>query len=405
MSEADVGIWLGLGVLVAFIGYSVLSQAISKTLLTLPIIFTFVGFSMSSAGAAEIDILEQRHVVRLIAEIALIVVLFTDSSQVRVRIFRQTWHYAKPMLLVGLPLTVALGTATVLFLNPAMGVSAALLIAALLSPTDAALGQTVVTSPDVPEHLSKTISIESGLNDGLAYPFVLLGALLVSVGAGSETDGLAFHALKEVILAPVAGIAVGWTAAKLINLAHARGTMEESASGVVVLSAAFSSYLFSLAIGGNGFIAAFIGGMAFGNTLRVDRDYAKEFLESFGQILTMTAFLLFGLVMLPESLAVLDFDSLIFALLFLTVIRMLPVYLSLTGSGLSARERLFLGWFGPRGLASILFALIVTESFKFEGQNLLLSYVGITVFLSVILHGVSAMPLAKWIGKKAVPKG
>jgi NhaP-type Na+/H+ or K+/H+ antiporter len=389
-----------LGILVCIFLYSLLTNAISKTILTLPIIFMVVGYLSARPieALAEPELLDEGK--RLLAEITLILVLFSDASHVRFKTLRMNFNVPLRMLAIGLPLTLGLGTTVALLLNPESGLAMALLTAAVLTPTDAALGQTVVTSEDVPEHLRETINVESGLNDGLVLPFVLFGAILASAGMdGANTDGLAGAAMLQVILGPLVGIALGWGFAKAMDYAQTRDLMAEAAGGVAFLVVAFSAYIGSELIGGNGFIAAFIAGMVFGNTYQHKIHFIGEFMEGVGQLLTMFAFLVFGALLLPDGLEHMTWSAVILALLFLTVVRMFPIWLSLLGTGLALREKLFLGWFGPRGLASILFTLIMMDEFDFPGEKELLACVSMTVFLSIILHGVSAAPLSKWIGR------
>jgi NhaP-type Na+/H+ or K+/H+ antiporter len=195
------------------------------------------------------------------------------------------------------------------------------------------------------------------------------------------------------------GIACGWGLAKMMDFAQRRDWIAEAAAGVEFLSAAFISYVGSEIIGGNGFIAAFVAGMVFGNTYKHKIHFIGEFMEGVGQILTMFAFLVFGALLLPDGIEHISWKPVVVAIMFLTVVRMLPIWVSLLGTSLAYREKLFLGWFGPRGLASILFTLIMTDEFDFTGEAELLACVSMTVFLSIIVHGVSAAPLSKWIGK------
>ena len=388
---------LALVVIVCTIVYSMLSKAISKTILTLPLLFVALGLLCAPVTPALGSPEELRGTARLVAEITLVLVLFTDASSVRFAQLRNTYTIPLRMLVIGMPLTIVLGTVAVLFINPETGLALALLTAALLTPTDAALGQTVVTSPDVPRHLSQSINVESGLNDGLALPFVLFGAILASQSAAG-TDGLALMALTQVILGPIVGIAVGWSAARALDYVQQRDWIVDSAQGVVFLGTAFVSYLASELVGGNGFIAAFVAGAVFGNVYRHDIHFITEFMEGAGQLLTMAAFLIFGALMLPDGLAHMNWPTVAVALSFLTFVRMLPIFLSLAGTGLAVRDKLFLGWFGPRGLASILFTLIMMEEFDLPHAEELLACVSLTVGVSVLLHGVSATPLARYIG-------
>jgi NhaP-type Na+/H+ or K+/H+ antiporter len=390
-----------LAILVAFILYSVVTRFIDRSLLTLPIIFMCLGFALSEPlrSAAPPEVLHEGK--RLLAEITLVLVLFSDASHVQFSQLKQSWGLPARMLVIGLPLSIALGTLVTWLVSPEGGVAMALLTAAVLTPTDAALGQSVVTSANVPEKLSETINVESGLNDGLVLPFVLLGAILASAGmAGANTDGLALTAILQVVLGPLAGIATGWGVAKLMDFAQARRLIAASAEGVVFFSASFAAYVLADSVGGNGFIAAFVAGMIFGNTYKHNIRFVREFMEGAGLLLTMSSFLVFGALLLPDGLAHASLKTVLIAVLFLTVVRVGAIWLSLTGSGLKTHEKLFLGWFGPRGLASILFTLVIIDEFEFPNEAELLACVSMTVALSILVHGVSSTPLARWIGRR-----
>jgi len=393
-----------LAILVAFVAYSLISRWVEKSIVTLPMIFMALGYLLSDALHLGTDPELLHSAKRLLAEITLVLVLFADACHVRFSQMRANWQLPARMLLIGMPLTIALGTVFAYLLNPASGLAVSLLTAAVLTPTDAALGQSVVSSPDVPPRLSQTINIESGLNDGLALPFVLMGAMLAAQAldpahaAGTETLGSKI--LLQITLGPVIGIALGWALAWLMDWAGNRNSMAEPAAGVVFISTAFAAYLLAEVVGGNGFIAAFVGGMVFGNCYRHNIHFITEFMEGAGQILTMSSFLVFGAFLLPDGLAHVSWQAVVLALLMLTVVRMLPIYLSLMGTDLAPREKLFLGWFGPRGLASILFTLIMMDEFDFPHEEELLACVSMTVMFSIILHGLSALPLTKRIANK-----
>jgi NhaP-type Na+/H+ or K+/H+ antiporter len=340
-----------LAVLTCIFIYSLLTNAISKTIVTLPIIFMGVGY----LSARPIEALAEPEVMnegkRLLAEITLVLVLFSDASRVRFTALRQNFKIPLRMLVIGMPLTIGLGMIVAYGLNPESGLAMALLTAAVLTPTDVALGQTVVTSADVPERLRQTVNVESGLNDGLVLPFVLFGATLASAGMnGANTDWLATSALVQIIVGPLVGIAFGWTFAKVMDAEQDQNLMAESAGGVAFLSVAFSALFGAEIVGGNGFIAAFIAGMVY------------------------------GALLLPDGLDHVTWKVLLLAILFLTVVRMLPIWLSLLGTGLALREKMFLEWFGPRGFASILFTLIILDEFDFPGEQELLACVSMTVF-------------------------
>lgn len=386
----------------AFVVYSLLSKWVARTVLTLPIIFMVLGYLLTGPLHANSDPEVIHEGKRLLAEITLVLILFTDASHVRFQQLRKSWQIPTRMLVIGMPLSIALGTLVAYLVSPASGLALALLTAAVLTPTDAALGQAVVSSPDVPKHLSQTINVESGLNDGLALPFVLLGAILASTGvAGAHgTDSLAMSVVLQLTLGPIVGIAVGWFLAKAMDWSESHDAMAEPAAGVVFISAAFVAFVLAEYVGGNGFIAAFVAGMVFSNTFRHDIHFISEFMEGAGQLLTMSSFFIFGAFLLPEGISHMSWRPVVLGLAFLTVIRMASIYVSLWGTGLPAREKLFLGWFGPRGLASILFTLIIMDEFEIPDEEVLLACVSMTVMFSIVLHGLSSMPLTRLIGRK-----
>lgn len=390
-----------LSILLAFTAYSLFSNSIARSVVTLPILFTALGFLMSGTLQESLPAALIYDGKKVLAEITLVLVLFSDASHVRFSKLKTEWQLPARMLVIGLPLTVALGTAVAYWLHPTSGWAMALFTAAVLTPTDAALGQTVVTSDKVPAHLSQTINIESGLNDGLTLPFVLLGAILASTAAAGagNTAGLALGALQQVILGPLVGIVVGWLAARAMDWAKSRDTMDQAGGAVVFLCTAFTAYVFAGLVGGNGFIAAFVAGMVFGNTFRHNSRSISTFMDGEGQLLTMAAFIMFGAFLLPVGLAYATPGTLLLSILFLTVVRMLPIFLSLAGTGLPLREKLFLGWFGPRGIASILFTLLMIDQFDFPKEEAFLATVSLTVGLSILLHGLTANPLSNLIAK------
>lgn len=291
-------------------------------------------------------------------------------------------------------------------LFPTLSLWEAALLAALLAPTDAALGQSVVSAKVVPIRVRQAINVESGLNDGIALPAVLLFAALAS--AQHEATGVGEwlgFGLLQVTLGPLVGVAIGYVGTRLLDAGAERGWMNTSFQGIGILSLALLTYVAAELIGGNGFIAAFIAGMVFGNSIRHPCAFLFEFMETEGQLLMLITFLVFGAALLPEGLQHLNPTILLYAVLSLTVVRMAPIAISLLGTGVRLPTQLFLGWFGPRGLASILFVLLILEKSEVVHRNELLSITIVTVGLSALLHGLTAAPLANLYGRLAVRMG
>ena len=378
--------------------FSLLSRRIESSIVSLPMIFTALGLLLGQVGLDLVPMEIGHETIHLIAEITLILVLFSDASRVRfASLFAHSTIPAR-MLLIGMPLTILLGTLVARWVSPDEPWALAFLVAAILTPTDAALGQSVVTSPNVPGRIGQSVNVESGLNDGLALPVVLIAAIFAA-GAGGMAgehapDNLVAFTLMQVVLGPIAGIVIGFGAAKLLDNAVDRNWATEVSQGLYFLSVAVFAYFGAEFVGGNGFISAFVAGLVFGNTLRAPAMFIHEFMEGEGQLLTLLTFLVFGAVLAPVGLEHASLKSVMLAIAFLTVVRIVPICISLTGTGLSAYEKFFLGWFGPRGLASILFALLVLERFDIPGGEELAACVVLTVLLSIVLHGVTATPFS-----------
>ena len=310
------------------------------------------------------------------------------------------------MLVFGMPLVILFGTAVAMALPLGLELWEAALLAAILAPTDAALGQSVVASPLVPSRIRQALNVESGLNDGIALPFVLLFAYLAAdIMEPSGGRNWLMFAAAQIGLGFGAGIAIGGMAAALIDWAARKGWMAETYEGPAVIGAALLAFAGAELVGGNGFISSFVAGMVFGNLVRGRCSFLFTFAEAEGQFLTLLTFLIFGAAIVPEALGHLTWTMLFYAVLSLTVIRMVPIGLSLIGTGLRTPTLLFLAWFGPRGLASILFALFMLEETDLPQSPTILSVVVLTVSLSILAHGVTAAPAARRYGRQMQADG
>ncbi len=380
--------------------YSLISGRLQGTIVTAPLVFIIFGYAVGNGGLNLADLGIGHSAIHVIAEFTLILVLFTDAARIDLNRVRLDHNLPTRMLIVGLPLAVVAGTVVASLLFPAFSLWEAALLAALLAPTDAALGQSVVTAKAVPVRIRQAINVESGLNDGIALPAVLLFAALAGTthGVTPASEWIRFG-LLQIILGPLAGIAMGFAGARLLDTAIERGWASGTFQGIGILSLAVFTFAVAELIGGNGFIAAFIGGMVFGHSIRNPCTFLFEFMETEGQLLMLITFLVFGAALLPEGIAHLNAMIFLYAVLSLTVIRMVPIAISLLGSGVGLPSHLFLGWFGPRGLASILFVLLILEESEAPHRDELLSVTVITVALSALLHGVSAAPLARRYGR------
>ena len=357
---------------------------------------------MSEHGLGLFELEVTGPAVHGLAELTLVMVLFTDASRIDLACLRREGGLPLRLLGLGLPLTILAGTAAGLMLLPGFGWVEAALLAAILAPTDAALGQAVVSNPLVPVRIRQTLNVESGLNDGIALPLVLV---LASVAGATEGETDTYHWLRftalAVTLGPAVGVAVGWAGGRWLERGVATGWITAPFERLSSLGLALLAFAGAELVGGNGFIAAFVAGLTLGNVGRNVCETLYEFGETEGQLLTLLVFLIFGAVMVPDAIANLSLAVVAYALLSLTFIRLLPVALSLLGTGLRMPSVAFLGWFGPRGLASILFALVVVEEGELAVGPMLKDVVVLTVLLSAMLHGATAYPFARRYGAYA----
>ncbi|MGO4603964.1 cation:proton antiporter [Terrabacter sp. 2YAF2] len=382
--------------------WGLVSKRLARADLTAPIVFVVVGAALAWAGL--VDGPDESATLTPLVEITLVWVLFSDAAHLPMReLRRDVWRYLR-LLAVGLPLTVLLGWALAAWLWPGLGLWLALFVGAALAPTDAALGIPVVTNPVVPSRIRQLITVESGLNDGIATPIVTVAIAGAAAAAGLEGHEGAGHAVVQLALGVVVGSAVGAGGGWLLRLARRRDLAAEDFTGIAVLALGLLAYSAALVLGGNGFVAAFCGGLAFGACAGRRGPAELVYLEQTGELVSALVWLAFGAIAIPIMLDRVDALMLLYAAISLTLVRMLPVALSLVGSGLDRRTVLFVGWFGPRGLASLVFALLALEALGPVADEAV-AVVATTVLLSVLAHGVSAAPLAARYGRTAAAAG
>jgi len=394
----------GLLIVALFVAlFAMVANRLAATIITAPMVFLAFGTAMAITGWFPDG--ETEHVLHLVAEIALVVLLFLDASQIDLTALRKHHLWPERMLLFGLPLAILFGTGVTWVFFPAWPLAALALLAALLAPTDAALGQAVTSDMRVPERVRRGLTVESGLNDGMALPAVLLFASLAAqVMDGEDRNWIAFAA-GQLTLGPIAGILIGYIGGKMLLFAQDRGLTAPTFEGIGALALAGSAYLLATEIGGNGFIAAFVGGLVFGNVVKGRCKFIFEFTEGDGQLLSWAAFFLLGLVLVPEALTQLTLPMLGLILVSLFVVRPAAIWIALLRTDASPPTRFFFGWFGPRGLATALFALLIVPQIGEELAGPILAVAINTVWISALLHGISAVPGARIYADMVARKG
>jgi sodium/hydrogen antiporter len=382
-------------------GYALFAARLDRWSIGPALAFIAIGILLSDDVFGWISIQPEAEPVKLLAEVTLTLLLFADASTIRVQALRQDAAVVSRLLVVGLLLTIALGALMAGLLFPGVSVGIALLIGAALAPTDAALGQAVVTNQAVPARVRRILNVESGLNDGIATPFVIL-AIALATAEGTGGSGWLGDAIRETGIGVGIGVLLGFGGGMLLRIADARHWTSGTSRQLFVLALAIACYGVATSVGGNGFIGAFVGGLAFGGGSRQREAGAVRFTETQGSMLAIGVWAAFGLTLAGRLLTDLwDVRAILYAVLSLTILRMLPVAIALLGTRFAPRTVLFIGWFGPRGLASIVFLIIGIEGLARAGVDSgpLAATVAWTVLLSVVLHGLSAGPLAARYGR------
>ena len=397
MQEYPIIIFAGLLIFT----YGLFSRLSERSPISAAMVFVSVGIIASPLGLDLLEIGLTAPVVRVIAEVTLALVLFVDASTINLKSFMQRKRLPFRLLLIGLPLTMVFGVVLAVPLFHGMNIWAIALMAFILSPTDAALGQPVITNPRVPDEIKEAINVESGLNDGIALPPVLacIGALSVAPAERMDMHYWIGFTLQQFILGPLCGSLVGWVGGVFIDLASKRDWMNPTFQRLAAWSLAIMAFTLAEEFHGNGFIAAFFGGLMLGVKTPIVRERIHEFGEAEGQQLALLIFLMFGLALVPKAIGYWDIKAWAYAIMSLTIIRMIPVAVSLTGTALTKSSVAFIGWFGPRGIASVLYLLIVVSELGVQGYERMMSVIVLTVLLSVCLHGITAVPLSHMYAK------
>jgi sodium/hydrogen antiporter len=389
----------GFAILLAFIViYTVVAVWLGRRSITMPMVFLAVGAITGAQGLGWITFSFSSEEIKRLVEITLALVLFADSSTLSIRQVKEDAGLPARLLGLALPLIILFGGLLALAFFPQEGVGFAFLIASILAPTDAALGLPIFTNKRVPVRIRRALNVESGLNDGIATPFVTLFAALAVAEETQKVASWLSSALIEILAGVAVGAALGMLGGWLFASAMRRRLTSRATEQIGTLALALAIYFGSITLGGNGFIAAFVGGLFFGYITRHKQHQAVEFTEAASTLLSIMVWTIFGGLLVIPLFTAFNPLALAYAVLSLTLIRMAPVALSLVGMRFRRDTQLVMGWLGPRGLASVVFTIIAYESFQEVGRpyDALFAIAGWTIVLSVLLHGFSARPLARW---------
>lgn len=377
---------------VLLIGYGALSGRLQSTVVTQAMVFVAFGVLVGGRVLQLVDVDVANQFVRHLAEATLALVLFTDAVRINLGTLRRESVVPARLLGFGLPLTIVIGVLAGLALFPELDVWTAAALATILAPTDAALGLPVVSNRRLPSRIRQGLNVESGLNDGVCVPLLIIFLTIAQAEEGVGDVEPLRVVLEEIGFGAVGGVVAGVLGAWVLRTFATKGWMDATWKQINAIATPLLAYTVASALGGSGFIAAFVAGIVYGVVAGDTAEAATLMAEQSGELLNAVTFLLFGSVLLGPALGELDWRIALYAVLSLTVVRMLPVAVSMLGTGMRRVTVGFLGWFGPRGLASIVFVLLLVEQTELPERSLMLAVVTWTVALSVYAHGMTAWP-------------
>lgn len=388
-----------------FILLGLISKKIKHSIITAPMVFVLIGLLFGSDIFGIIDINFDSKTIRIIAELTLVLVLFSDASRIQVKTLVKEHNIPLRLLTIGLPLTMVLGSALCFWLFEGLSIWQAAIVGIILTPTDAALSHSVVGIKEVPVRVRQSLNIESGLNDGLVVPFLIVFLSYANVFEKNMSLGKWFILLlSNILVGIIIGIIIGYVGGKIFEKSIQKKWTSSTFSKIATIALALLAYASAQLLWGNGFIAAFVAGITIAHTSKPLVEVIHDFAAIEGQFFALLLFLVFGLSIAGPIIFSLTLKEVVYALLSLTLVRMIPVWISLIGCKLKWQTYLYFGWFGPRGIASIVFSLMIVEQNIIPQALRIFMICGATILFSIYLHGLTAYPGAIWYAKTIQPK-
>jgi NhaP-type Na+/H+ or K+/H+ antiporter len=379
--------------------YSLVSHRLERTVITGPMVFCLAGLALSLDPSVLESMRIERDSFLILTELALVLLLFSDATHIDLQALRRYERLPLRLLGIGMPITILLGTLGAALLFPGLSIWEAGILGAILAPTDAALGEVIVNSPRLPFRIRQAIFVESGLNDGMAVPFLIFFMDIARQRSEGGGHLLFRYALEQIGIGVSVGLLAGFAGGWLLARADRRGWINDSFHHLGVMAIPVLCMMSVEPLRGSMFIAAFVAGMALKGAYKGAVEKVVEFSGDWGQLLNMFVFFTFGLIAGPLLITV-TWPDVIYAILSLTIIRMAPVALSLIGAGLSSGTVAFMGWFGPRGLASIVLGVVfLAQQTQLPGEQGVKLAVIVTVLISIFAHGLSAQPGIHWYAR------
>jgi sodium/hydrogen antiporter len=389
-----------LTVLGALLVFGALVSGIARrSLLSLTAVFVLVGFVLGRGGFDVLRFDATGGFVSVLAIVALVVILFRDGLEVEAEMLRTEWHLPLRKLVLAMPITAAIVAVAAAALTD-LSWTEAFLLGALLSPTDPVLSSSVVTNPRVPRVIRHSLNLESGLNDGLALPPVLALVAALEVSGGDFVWWR--FVLQDVTLGFAYGVAIGFAASVLLPRGGAlTEAIPAHQKALYALGVAFLTYgVTTLPPHGNGFIAVYVCAITLGIRRPDIRGYVEARADDIIEIVKLGIFVVFGALLTLDGLFGDGWAAVAIAAITLFVARPVAVAIALTGTRVSRAALAFMAWFGPKGVATMTFSLLVLGSEVAAGERIF-NLAALVVLCSIVAHGVTDTPGSEWMARRA----
>jgi NhaP-type Na+/H+ or K+/H+ antiporter len=378
---------------------ALVSGLVGRSFLSLTAVFVLVGFALGEGGAGVLEFDVRSGFVTDLAIVALIVILFRDGLEVDAEMLQAHWRLPFRKLVLAMPLTCGLVAVAAKGFTD-LSWTEAFLLGALLSPTDPVLSSSVVTNPRIPRVVRHSLNLESGMNDGLALPAVL--ALSAALGAGADEFVWWRFVLQDVTLGLVFGVSIGLVASRLMpRQTRLEGGIPAHQMSLYALGVAFASYGLAVAPpAGNGFIAVYVSSITLG-ILRPDiREYFFQLSGDVVELIKLGVFVVFGALLTAGGLLAAGWAGPALVAFTLLLARPVAVFVALAGTRTDLATRGFMSWFGPKGVATVTFSLLVLGQGIPAGEQIF-NLAALVVFCSIIVHSLTDTPGANWLAARA----
>jgi NhaP-type Na+/H+ or K+/H+ antiporter len=383
--------------------YAVISALVKRWYVAPALIFTLCGIALGPFGVGVIDVGHDAGNYLLVAELALTLILFNQAAALDLSAVVQRRGITFRLLVFGIPLSLGLGVLTATLLMPFMSLGGAIAFGTIVAPAEVALISALLEDRRIPEPVRHALSTESGFYDGFALTTMVLALAVTREKETSAHGGLgdlAWYLVRTEVLSAAAGLILGAVGGAVITWSRRRGWMSDTWAQLSMLMGALLCFEVGGLLDGSGLVAAFAGGLAFafvseGTGNRPERHVS----DAAAHLLELVVFAMFGAYAVVAAWRDLEWRVAAFAVVAVFAVRLIAVSVALIRTDLPARDRLFIGWFGPRGLGTIVLGLLMIEHSEPDLESLITQIVGITVSLSLVVHSLTVWPGINWLAK------